>query len=74
MITTSDSFNTYDLGKYYTILPSVTKWDLKKYIKHFNAIKVDKGFSYNSGNNTDWESVETLRKLILEHVDSNFKV
>ncbi len=73
MITPSDSFYTYDLGKYYTILPATHGWKLDDYIKTFNAEKVELGFSYNSGDNSDWETVETLRELIKEHVDSNFE-
>ena len=74
MITSSDSFYTYDLGKYYTILPSQHKWSLDEFIDHFNAKKVDLGFRYNSGENDDWVSVEDLRKLIKEHVDPLFTV
>ena len=74
MITASDSFQTYDLGKYYTILPTKTRWKLDEYIKNFKAVKVAKNFNYSSGNNTDWETVESLRALIKKHVDSNFKV
>ena len=73
MITSSDSYHTYDLGKYYTILPSVPVWNLKDFIKKFNAKKVPEGFRYNSGENQDWESVESLTKLIIKHVDPNFK-
>ncbi|MEO6348149.1 MAG: UDP-N-acetylglucosamine 4,6-dehydratase (inverting) [Aquaticitalea sp.] len=72
MITASDSFNTYDLGKYYTILPATHKWLLKDYIEEFGAKKVKEGFSYNSGENTVWETVESLRGLIKEHVDETF--
>jgi UDP-N-acetylglucosamine 4,6-dehydratase len=72
MITSSDSYNTYDLGKYFTILPSIPNFDLDKYITAFNAVKVVEGFNYNSGTNTEWESVESLRSLIKEHVDVNF--
>lgn len=72
MITSSDSFYTYDLGKYYTILPSVPSFNLSDYIKAFNAKKVVEGFNYNSGTNTEWETVDSLRVLIKEHVDSNF--
>ena len=72
MITTSDAFNTYDLGKYYTILPSVPYFDINEFIKTFNANKVSEGFNYDSGNNTEWETVESLKALIKEHVDSNF--
>ncbi len=72
MITSSDSFYTYDLGKYYTILPSVTSFNINDYIKNFNANKVSEGFNYNSGTNSEWETVESLKALIKEHVDSNF--
>lgn len=72
MITASDSFYTYDLGKYYTILPSVPNFKLDQYLHHFKAKKVAEGFNYNSGSNEDWETVDTLRSLIKEHVDSTF--
>lgn len=74
MITPSDSFYTYDLGKYYTILPSVTKWNLNEFLEAFKGTKVEEGFAYNSGDNTEWETVEDLRKLIKKHVDPTFEV
>lgn len=74
MITQSDSFYTYDLGKYYTILPSTHKWSLENFKKEFNAKLVTPGFAYNSGDNSEWETVESLRNLIKEHVDSSFVV
>jgi len=74
MITASDSFYTYDLGKYYTILPSIPNFKLEEYLNHFKAKKVEEGFNYNSGSNEDWETVDTLRALIKEHVDANFEV
>lgn len=73
MITPSDSFYTYDLGKYYTILPAVPKWPLTDFIKEFNGVKVVEGFAYSSGDNTAWETVEGLRMLIKEHVDPTFE-
>lgn len=73
MITSSDSFTTYDLGKYYVILPQVTNWKLDDYINHFNAKLVPQGFHYTSENNNEWETVEGLRQLIVEHVDPKFK-
>jgi UDP-N-acetylglucosamine 4,6-dehydratase/5-epimerase len=74
MITASDSFSTYDLGKYYAILPQSPVWDLQEYITHFNATKVEEGFCYNSGTNTEWLSVEKLRELIISHIDSKFEI
>jgi UDP-N-acetylglucosamine 4,6-dehydratase len=69
MITSSDSFFTYDLGSYYAILPSVPNWDVREFAEHFSAKKVPTGFSYNSGENSEWETPETLRELIRKHVD-----
>ncbi len=73
MITSSDSYNTYDLGKYYVILPSVPPWDIAEFAKKTGAKKVEPGFSYHSGTNDEWETVESLRTLIKEHVDPNFQ-
>ena len=73
MITSSDSFTTYDLGKYYVILPQVPNWSISDYIYQFNAKLVPKGFNYTSGQNTEWETVESLRKLISEHVEPVFE-
>jgi UDP-N-acetylglucosamine 4,6-dehydratase len=73
MITSSDSYNTYDLGKYYTILPSIPKFNLEDFVFSSNAVKVPEGFNYNSGTNTEWETVGSLRELIKEHIDLNFE-
>jgi UDP-N-acetylglucosamine 4,6-dehydratase len=73
MITSSDSFYTYDLGKHYTILPSVPHFNINDFITSFGAKKVAEGFSYDSGTNTEWETIESLRILIKNHVDLNFE-
>ena len=70
MITKSDSYNTYDLGKYYVILPQITNWSIDEFIKKFKASKVREGFSYNSGTNKQKETVESLRKLIKKNFKS----
>ena len=72
MITVSDSYTTFDLGKYYVILPQKPVWELKSFVENFNAKKVPEGMSYNSGENTEWVSIEELRLLIKEHVDPTF--
>ena len=77
MITSSDSFNTVDLGHYFAILPQkspYSRYSKEDYKKAFNAIDVPEEFSYNSGKNTNWETVESLRELVRLHVDSNFKI
>ena len=74
MITVSDAYNTYDLGKYYIIIPTVPSEDLANFLSDKDHMRVAKGFYYNSGDNTDWETVESLRKLIKDHVDSDFNI
>ncbi|WBX74537.1 polysaccharide biosynthesis protein [Tenacibaculum pacificus] len=77
MITSSDSFTTVDLGKYYAILPQSSPYStytIEDYKKAFNGITVPKGFSYNSNNNTEWETVASLRALVKKHVDPNFEI
>jgi hypothetical protein len=73
MITSSDSFFTYDLGKYYAIIPQTPIWNKDAFISAFNAVKVPDGFAYNSQNNTEWETIDTLRSLIKTHVDPTFE-
>jgi UDP-N-acetylglucosamine 4,6-dehydratase len=68
MITASDSHTTFDLGKYYVILPQVPKWSLDEYLSHFDGKKVPYGFKYNSEENNEWLSVEDIRELIDKHV------
>jgi len=72
MITSSDSYSTYDIGKYYVILPQTQTWDIEQYIETFQAKLVSPGFNYSSGENSEWETVESLRKLIKEHIDPTF--
>ncbi len=74
MITETDALNTIDIGKYYAILPSVSfAHSEEDYIKHHDAQKVPDGFKYNSGTNTDWETIDSIREKIIEHVDPEFK-
>ncbi|TVZ56199.1 UDP-N-acetylglucosamine 4,6-dehydratase (inverting) [Lutibacter sp. Hel_I_33_5] len=77
MITSSDSYNTVDLGRYYAILPQkspYTTYTKEDYKEAFNAKDVTEGFSYDSGTNSDWESIENLRELVKKHVDSKFTI
>jgi len=70
MITPSDSFNTVDLGKYYAILPSAARYTLKEYCEKTDARPVEGGFSYNSGTNSDFLTVNQLRDLLENIVPS----
>lgn len=73
MITDTDSLNTIDLGNYYAILPSVSFiYSGEDYLEKYQAKKVEFGFRYNSGTNTEWETVESLRQLVKEQIDPDF--
>ena len=74
MISASDSYNTYDLGKYYAIFPHNSASKLKEFFDKYKPKKVEPGFRYDSQSNKEFETVENLRKLIKEHVDSSFEV
>ena len=75
MITITDAMDTVDLGKYYVILPSVSFMRTREeYIKHHNAKPVPEGFHYSSDNNTEWETVESMREKIKKYVNPNFEV
>ena len=73
MITSSDSFTTFDLGAYYAILPSDGRVQKLYRDTGVSSTQVPEGFSYNSGSNPDFLSVEQLRALIREHVDPAFE-
>ena len=67
MITASDGAVTLDIQKYYVILPSGGS-TRERYLAQPNCNPLKEGFSYDSGTNTDFLSVESLRTLIREHV------
>ncbi len=73
MITASDSFSSIDLGDYYAILPSDGSAHSKYEIAGRSFIPVKKGFAYNSGSNPEFLSVQEIRALIREHINSDFQ-
>ncbi len=72
MITKSDSYSTIDLGDYYAILPSDRKLLNIYQNMNSNYTNVPEGFSYNSGTNKFFLSVEQIRSLIVENIDKQF--
>jgi UDP-N-acetylglucosamine 4,6-dehydratase len=74
MITSSDSFNTLDLGKYFAILPSSDSPLRSHYLTQAGVREVAQGFSYNSGSNTVFLTVDQIRALIREQVAPDFTV
>ena len=73
MITENDSFMTLDLGRCFAILPTIGKNVERKYEGSTSVSRVPEGFSYHSGRNSEFLSVEQLRTLIRQHVDSHFE-
>ena len=69
MITASDSYNSYDIGKYYVILPTVPSFSLNEYIKEHKATKLEEGFSYTSDKNDQWIKTEEIRNLVKENLN-----
>ena len=63
MISEEDSTSTYEFDWYYKILPTLNQWHLdKNRIK--DGKKVNKGFIYSSGNNSEWMTIEQLQNFI----------
>lgn len=69
MITTSDSFNTVDFGKYYAILPQGQP-AIQNHYESRGGKMVEPGFCYNSGTNSHWLSIEELQLLINQHLNT----
>ena len=69
MVTTEDSMTTYEYDKHFIVYPQMVFNDRQKI--NPSGKKVAEGFSYSSGNNTEWLSVEDIRGLLanldLEH-------
>lgn len=72
MITETDSINSMEFDDYYVVLPSVPLWNKDVYIKAFDGRFCTPGFSYNSGTNRDWLTVDQIRELIRIHIDPGF--
>jgi UDP-N-acetylglucosamine 4,6-dehydratase (inverting) len=73
MITTSDSFNTVDLGNYYAILNTARGHTVVQYLKKKKGQKVKEGFCYNSGQNDKFLTIPEIRELIRNHLDPHFQ-
>lgn len=72
MITETDSLNTIEMQKYYVILPSWDGHERDLISKNLGGPKVASGFTYSSGSNSEWLSVEQLRHLIRQEIDPHF--
>ena len=63
MVTREDSATTYEYEKHYIIYPHFEWWN-KDVLE--GGKRVEQGFEYNSGTNTEWLSVEQLKDILSE--------
>jgi len=67
MITETDSLNTVEFKDYFVILPSTQIWNTEKFLNESNSYKgkmCEFGFTYNSGTNPDFLTVNQIKALI----------
>ncbi len=63
MISSEDSYTTYEYSNYFKILPQINDWDNDtNRIK--DGLKVPEGFVYSSENNQEWMAKKDLQKWI----------
>ncbi len=62
MITREDSAMTYEYEKHYIIYPHYSWWEEHRILP--GGKKVEDGFEYSSGTNTEWLDVLQLRELL----------
>lgn len=62
MVTPEDSHTTYEYDKHFIVYPQMTWNDRQQ--PDLSGRKVEEGFSYSSGTNTEWLSVEDIRTLL----------
>ena len=66
MITTEDSMTTYEYDNHFIIYPQMV-WANRK-APNPTGKKVEDGFSYSSGNNTQWLTAEEIQQRLKEEI------
>lgn len=62
MVTVEDSPHTYEYDQHFIVYPQMV-WSDRQRVQPTGK-KVPEGFSYSSGNNTEWLTVEEIRELL----------
>lgn len=62
MVTREDSMLTYEYDKHFIVYPHFDWWDTNKI--RSGGKKVEQGFEYSSGTNTEWLGVEDITKRL----------
>jgi len=71
MVTSTDSLSTVEFGDHFVILPSYRTWDVNEFVRTANSAPgrmCEPGFSYDSGSNEHFLTVEELRALIKQEL------
>jgi UDP-N-acetylglucosamine 4,6-dehydratase (inverting) len=78
MITETDALQTIQTEKHYIIVPMLYGHSaadvMKRYSEKHQGTLVPAGFSYNSGKNAEWLTVDQIRTLIRQYCDPTFSV
>ncbi len=70
LISAADSMNTYDVGKFYIILPPTYRENIKIYQKYIKKNSVEKNFSYSSNLNKDFLKIKEIKSIISKNMSS----
>ena len=62
MVTVEDSLTTYEYDKHFIVYPQMVWSESRRAVP--TGKRVPEGFSYSSGNNTEWLSVEQIKELL----------
>ena len=63
MISSDDSYTTYEYSNFYKILPQINQWE-KDDLRIKDGAKVPEGFTYSSDNNKEWMKKSEFQKWI----------
>jgi len=64
MVPEDEAWHTVEFKDYFVIQPNFEWWDREEYVKTRGGKLCCEGFNYNSGNNTEWLTVEELKRMI----------
>ena len=69
MVTREDSLHTYEYEKHYIVYPQYNWWGPRSVIPGGKLVEPE--FEYSSGTNTQWLSVEDIRRLLKTDLDKH---
>ncbi len=73
MISSEDSYFTYEYSNYYKILPQINDWG-KDVLRIKKGKKVPEGFIYSSNENSEWMTKAYLKKWIEKNISDIGKI